>query len=136
MRAAITLALALLVVAPGTAAWQPTGTGTGKAKAKSMPTTAPAAPTATVSSHDVTVTWTASTFLEGGAVPSYKVRRYDALSTLQTIGAACSGTVTGTSCIEHVVPAGTWFYTVTPLVGIWQNAGTESPKGSAVIVLP
>jgi len=135
MRAAITLALALLVVSPGTAAWQPTGTGTGKAKAKSMPTTAPVAPTATVNSHDVTVTWTASTFLEGGAVPSYQVRRYDAL-TLQSIGAACSGIVTGTSCIEHVVPTGTWFYTVTPRVGIWQNAGTESPKSSAVLVLP
>ncbi|MGH2976077.1 MAG: hypothetical protein ACRDLL_14600, partial [Solirubrobacterales bacterium] len=69
-----------------------------------------------------------------GAVPvdGYVVRRYDIGGIQQAIGAACSGTVSGLSCTEHAVPAGTWRYTVTPAHLNWR--GGESPQSSPVAV--
>ena len=119
---------------PGDAAWSVNRTGTGAIGSKTISTTAPAAPSGSVSSHDVTVTWTASQFVDGTNVPSYIVKRYDAITNaLQTTLAACSGNVGGTSCVEHSVPTGTWKYTVTPAAGVWR--GTESPKSANVVVL-
>ena len=46
----------------------------------------------------------------------------------------CSGTVSGLSCTENSVPAGTWRYTVTPKHSNW--LGTESAKSTAVTVVP
>ena len=127
------LVAAAIIVAPAQSGWAPTGAGGGKAKAKTMPTAAPPAPTASVSSRDVTVSWTASTFPEGGTVPRYQVRRYNTLNNPQTVNANCSGSVSGVSCVERNVPTGTWRYTVQPALGTW--LGTESPKSNSVLVL-
>ena len=125
---------ALVLPATGGAAWSVGRTATGAIGTKTMPTAAPPAPSGSVSSHDVTVSWTGSQFADGTPVPSYIVKRYNALtSQLQTTLAACSGNVAGTSCVEHSVPTGSWKYTVTPAAGTWR--GTESPKSATVTVL-
>jgi hypothetical protein len=134
MRIAAACCAALVLAGAATAGWQPAGGGAGAAKSKTMPTLAAAKPTATVNSNAVTVTWTASTFPEGGSVPSYVVKRYDALGNLQTVGAACAGLVTGTTCTESGVPAGTWMYSITPAAGSWR--GVEGPQSDAVVVTP
>ena len=127
-------AAALLLPGHGDAAWSVGRTGSGKIGSKTISTAAPAAPAGAVSSHDVTVTWTASHFADGTNVPSYIVKRYDAITNaLQTTLSACSGNVGATSCVEHAVPTGTWKYTVTPAAGIWR--GTESAKSANVVVL-
>lgn len=126
-------AAALALPGHGVAAWSVGRTGSGKVGSKTMPTAAPAAPTGSVSSHDVTVSWSASHFADGTNVPSYIIKRYDAVTNvLQTTLAACNGNVGGTSCVEHGVPTGTWKYTVTPAAGVWR--GTESPQSATVIV--
>jgi hypothetical protein len=126
--------VALALPATGGAAWSVGRTGTGAIGTKTMPTAAPPAPTGSVSSHDVTVSWTASHFADGTLVPSYIVKRYNAITNaLQTTLSACDGNVSGTSCVEHSVPTGSWKYTVTPAAGTWR--GTESPKSATVTVL-
>ena len=130
------LAVLAALSLPGTggAAWSVGRTSTGSVGTKTMPTGAPAAPTGSVSSHDVTVSWTGSQFADGTPIPSYVVKRYNAITNqLQTTLAACSGNVAGTSCVEHSVPTGTWKYTVTPAAGTW--LGTESAKSATVTVL-
>ena len=78
----------------------------------------------------MTVNWTAPA---SGAPPTgYLVKRYDNSGTLQTIGAACSGTIATTSCTEAAVPAGTWRYRVTPANANWR--GAESAASAAVTV--
>jgi hypothetical protein len=127
-------AAALALPGRGDAAWIVSRTGTGAIGSKTISTTAPAAPSGSVSSHDVTVTWSVSKFVDGSNVPSYIVKRYDAtFNTLQTTLANCSGNVAGTSCVEHSVPTGQWKYTVTPAAGVWR--GTESAKSATVTVL-
>ena len=130
------LAGAAALALPGRAgaAWSVGRTGTGAIGSKTISTAAPTAPSGSVSSHDVTVTWAVSRFVDGTAVPSYIVKRYDALTNaLQTTLAACSGNVGATSCVEHGVPTGNWKYTVTPAAGVWR--GTESAKSATVVVL-
>lgn len=82
----------------------------------------------------MTVTWAASSFVGGGAVPNYVVRRFNALSGAEgAVGAACSGLVAATSCVEAGVPTGTWKYSITPAAGAWR--GGQSAQGSAVVVV-
>jgi hypothetical protein len=132
---ALSVFAAALTVTAGSAlaSWQPAGSGVGSARSKNMSASVGAKPTATPSVHNVTVSWAASTFLEGGAVPSYIVKRYDLLGNPQSVGAACSGLVSGTSCIESGVPTNTWKYTVTPAIGTWW-IGVEGPQSDPVIV--
>ena len=112
------------------AAWSGAITGTGLARAQTLTGNKP---TGTVSGSNVTVTWTASTFSDGVAATGYTVRRYSFPGgTVQTVGANCSGTITGTSCTENGVPTGTWQYTVTPSYSTW--TGAESTKSDAVVV--
>jgi hypothetical protein len=126
--------VALVAATAAGAAWSVGQTGTGAIASKTISTAAPAAPSGSVSSHDVTVSWAVSRFVDGTAVPSYIVKRYDALTNaLQTTLAACSGNVGATSCVEHGVPTGSWKYTVTPAAGVWR--GTESAKSATVVVL-
>jgi hypothetical protein len=91
-------------------------------------------PTASAAGDDVTVSWSASTLANGGAMDGYLVNRYDASTlTTQTVLADCAGTVTATTCLETGVPDGEWVYTVTPvLAASWQ--GAESAASNAVIV--
>jgi hypothetical protein len=126
--------VALVAAAAAGASWAVSRTGNGATGSKTMPTAAPAAPSGSVSSHDVTVSWTASQFADGTNVPSYIVKRYDAVTnTLQTTLSACNGNVAATTCVEHAVPTGSWKYTVTPAAGTWR--GTESAKSATVVVL-
>jgi hypothetical protein len=91
-------------------------------------------PTAVAGSGSVTVSWSASTLSNGVPVTSYLVARYaSGTGTAQTVGAGCSGTVTGTSCTEAAVPSGTWLYAVTPVFATyWQ--GQASPMSLPVTV--
>jgi hypothetical protein len=139
MNAAIRgLAVTGLVAAlagPATAAWSSSLSGSAYARAKTIGTQA--APTATLGgttgNRKVTVTWSDSGFIGGGKVNSFLVARYDAASgAKQTIGAACSGLITATSCTESKVPSGSWQYTITPAIGNWR--GSESPRSNTVTV--
>jgi hypothetical protein len=127
---AFALSLAFVVPA-GNAAWSVAASGTGAAKAKSM--SAGNTPSASVLGNDVTVTWAASTFPEGGSIPTYIVKRYNLVGAAQTVLADCAGTVSGTTCTENNVPAGTWKYSVTPALGLWR--GAESAQSADVVVL-
>jgi hypothetical protein len=131
------LAIALLAlwfaasVPAGNASWGVQTTGSGAAKAKTM--SGGNTPAASVAGNDVTLTWTASTFPEGGSIPSYVVKRYNLLGAAQTVLANCAGTVTGTTCTEIDAPIGTWKYSVTPAIGLWR--GSESALSADVVVL-
>jgi hypothetical protein len=64
------------------------------------------------------------------------VRRYPAGGGAGvTANAGCDGTIAGTaaslSCDEAGAPAGSWQYTVTPVLGSW--TGAESPKSTVVV---
>ena len=128
------LTVALLVLAGAQAAfaaWSKTANASGYGKALSMPTGN--TPTASSSGTSVTVSWAQSTFSGGTPVAGYLVKRYGATTgVLQTIGSACSGTISGLSCTETNVPVGSWKYTVTPKQNSW--TGTEGTKSSAVSV--
>ena len=118
-------------VVPGAAfaAWSGNGTVTGQVQAATMP--AGSAPTVSASGHSVAVSWTGRTLL-GQSVTGYTVKRYNASGAAQTVGSGCSGTIIALSCTESSVPAGTWTYTVTPLLYAW--LGSESAASSAVTV--
>jgi hypothetical protein len=129
----IILALAIALGAPAagaSASWPGGGSGSQSAKAVSMPTGN--TPTATVSNRSVAVSWTGSTLPGGAGVSTYLVKRYDNSGNLQTIGSACSGSVSATSCTESSVPGGTWKYSVTPTLSNW--TGGESAKSTSVTV--
>jgi hypothetical protein len=127
----IAIAAALLVVPTASAAWSLSAIGSAAARAKALGTGN--IPSATVSGKKVTVTWSASTFSNGGNVPGYVVRRYNASTgVLQTIGASCTGTIAALTCTERNAPAGGWNYTVTPAVANWR--GGESAKSTTVTV--
>jgi hypothetical protein len=124
--------VALASARAGEAAWSALRSGNGATKSKTMPA-ANGVPAGTVTSHDVTLTWSAAHFADGSSVPGYVVKRYDAVTNAQqTVLSACNGIVAATTCVEHSVPTGTWKYTVTPAAGSWR--GTESAQSAIVIV--
>jgi hypothetical protein len=128
------LAVAAVAVGfPGGAAagWALFRSGSGAAKAKTLGSGN--APGGTVSGHKVTLSWTASSYTNGGNAAGYLVRRYNtSTGAVQTIGSACSGTISALTCVESGVPAGSWQYTVMPATGNWR--GAESAKSTAVVV--
>jgi hypothetical protein len=93
-------------------------------------------PSAGVSGSTATVSWAAATTAGGHAVGGYLVNRYATASGGTGIAAAAgscaAAPVTTTSCAETNVPAGTWYYTVTPVLGNWR--GAESPRAVGVSV--
>jgi hypothetical protein len=130
-RAAIFVSAMVAALGTGTAyaSWSGPGSGSGAAKAAQLPTAT--APGASASVHSVTVTWPAAT-VGGQNVAGYTVKRYNAGGTAQTVGAGCSGTISGLTCTEATVPSGTWRYAVTPVQGGW--TGSESAQSAAVTV--
>jgi hypothetical protein len=125
-------ALALVLCGAAQASWSVDNSGTAAAAAKTMP--AGNVPSGTVAGNAVTLTWTASTFADGGAVPSYVVRRFNSVTSAEeTVLANCAGLVSATTCTENGVPTGTWRYTVTPAAGVWR--GTQSAQSAVVTVL-
>src|SRR5262249_4043445 len=124
-----TMVVAGLGTGTAYASWGGAVSGSGAAKAAQLPTAT--APTGTAAVHSVTVTWPAAT-VGGQNVAGYTVKRYNASGTGQTVGAGCTGTISGLTCTETAVPSGTWRYAVTPVQGAW--TGTESPQSSSVTV--
>jgi hypothetical protein len=116
------------------ASWVNNGAGFGSSRA--VLTGAGSSPTPTTSGRNVSLTWPTSTYSNGVAVPSYLVQRYNAAGTVvQTIGSGtCAALVTGLTCTESAVPAGSWRYSVTPAVGNWR--GAESTKVAATVGAP
>jgi hypothetical protein len=125
-------ALALVLCGAAQAAWATDNSAAGASKARTMP--AGNVPTGSVAGRNVTLSWTASTFAGGGAVPGYVVKRFNSVTSAeQSVLANCAGTVSGTSCTENDVPAGTWRYTITPAAGNWR--GGESAQSAVVTIL-
>jgi hypothetical protein len=125
-----------LVVGPTSAAlaaWSLPGSGFGAAAAATMPSGT--APTASVSARSVTLNWTAANMSNSTAVAGYVVNRYSTINgTKATVGSGCSGVIAATTCTELNVPAGTWYYTETPVQLSW--TGTESTPSNTVTLPP
>lgn len=118
---------------PALAVWSASGSGSASGAANTMP--AGSTPSVTLSGSNVTVRWSAATLPGGTDVAGYIVNRYDAVTGAPaTVGAACSGIVTSTSCTESAVPDGSWVYTDTPVQVNW--TGQESPQSSTVTISP
>ena len=132
-RSLLLILVAAVVAFPGgaAAAWVLHGSGPGAALAQTL--SQGHAPAGAVTGHKVKVTWTASSYTNGGvAAAGYIIKRYNTAGVLQTIGSACTGTIVGLTCTESGVPSGTWQYTVTPATANWR--GPESPKSAVVTV--
>ena len=133
-RIALTLALVVALLGGSTAAWSiwmpHSAPGWGAASATSVGSGA--VPSVTHSSGSITLSWTPAALVSGAPVTGYLVRRYSAADlSEQTITTNCAGVITDLECVETGVPAGTWTYTVTPLVGT-QWVGAESAQSEPV----
>lgn len=144
MRRALTALLMTLalVAAPSALAYWTAG-GTGAAFGASDTVDPGNQPSGLVSGSTVTVSWTQTIFrglpLGGYSNGGYVIRRYPAGGgPAVTPGAGCATTIIGAgatlSCDETGVPAGSWQYTVQPVLGSW--TGTESLKSTIVVVAP
>ncbi|MFC0438271.1 hypothetical protein [Kutzneria buriramensis] len=93
-----------------------------------------AQPTANLAGSTATVTWAAATTVGGRQVSGYLINRYPTATGGTAVAAAHGGCaavpVAATSCTETAVPAGTWYYTVTPVLAAWH--GPESPRANAI----
>ncbi|WP_248758629.1 hypothetical protein [Pseudarthrobacter sp. SSS035] len=132
-RLAGVLAAALVISWGGPAAnayWQTLSSNNGGARADSI--LGIAAPTASASAGAASVSWPSSTTAGGKSVSGYTVARYSSETdgTKVAAGGGCLGTVTALGCSEAALPAGTWYYTVTPVLGSW--AGPESARSGGV----
>ncbi len=109
------------------ATWGSGGNGGGASKALTV--SAGNTPTTSISGRNVTVSWTASSISGGGPnADGYIVKRYSTGGAEQSIGSACSGTLTALSCTEGNVPSGSWKYSVTPTYQNWR--GSESGQST------
>jgi hypothetical protein len=86
------------------------------------------APTGSATNQNVTVTWTAGSTMGGRAATGYSVHRYASASGGTAVPATggCGGTIVALTCTEAGVPAGLWYYTVTPSLSLW--VGVESAR--------
>ena len=99
------LALAAVLAPPGFASWRPLGSGNAAAKATSV-SVAGNVPAGAVSSHSVTLTWTASAYANGATVSVYIVKRYDSVtSALQTVGVSNSASAARSLSVSVVMAA-------------------------------
>ncbi len=116
---------------PAYALWSADGLGPAATVASWVDT--PAAPVASLSSDDVSLTWPATTMAGGGAVESYSVRRISNLGVAEVVTGGCAGSIVGLACTEANVPAGLWRYTVTAHRAGWRSL--EGPTSAVVTVL-
>jgi hypothetical protein len=130
----VVAAASLLVAADvAVAGWTQAGAGAESSRAKTLGTGSVPSVSGVKNRGrtTVTVTWPADTFVEGGPVPAYVVRRYNAVTLIgQGATGGCSGLITATTCQEANVPNGIWRYTVTPAAASWR--GTESGRSAPV----
>ncbi|MFL5913362.1 MAG: beta strand repeat-containing protein [Gaiellaceae bacterium] len=134
-RRILAVLIGLCLAGASVAAWAfwtvSSGSGSGASHAGTV--NQGATPTVSATGRKVTVSWGASTLSNGAAVDGYTVKRYDASTdALQTTLTDCTGTITGTTCDEKLVPGGDWKYTVTPKFHSW--TGAESAKSGTVTV--
>jgi hypothetical protein len=134
---AATAALAISCGGPAASAyWQTLGSNDGGARADTI--LALGAPTATASAGGAAVNWAQGSTAGGRAVSGYTVARYSSAipNAKVAAGGGCAGTIsaplTTLSCSEAALPAGTWYYTVTPVLGSW--AGVESARSGGVVI--
>ena len=134
-RSGAALAAVVLVAGSGAAAfayWQATSTSPdGLVVADTV--SQGARPSGTFANGGVSLSWTAGTTAGGRAVSGYRIARYSTASGGAAVAATggCAGVVSNLSCTETGVPGGTWFYTVTPVLGNW--AGAESARSAGVV---
>lgn len=134
---ALVIVLGILLVSWGgpaaSAFWSSVNSGFGASKADAV--AQGAKPTTSVSGTSVTVSWAASTTTAGRSVTGYSIARYASATggTKVTATGTCSGTITALSCVEGNVPAGTWFYSVTPLLSLWQGAESARSTGATPV---
>jgi len=126
LAAAVLSVLAVTPMASASAPWTRSGTGVAASTARTLGTgNSPTASSVNSPSGNVTLSWSASALSNGGPVATgYTTTRYDARTGALAKAGACtaSGTLT---CSESSVPtAGTWQYTVTPKIGVWQGAAS------------
>ncbi|UXM91522.1 Ig-like domain-containing protein [Paenarthrobacter sp. JL.01a] len=126
----------LLISFAGPAAsafWGSVSSGFGAAKADSV--AQGAKPTTIVTGTTVTVNWAASTTAAGKSVTGYSIGRYSSLSggTRMAATGTCQGTISALSCTESNVPAGTWYYAVTPMLSLWQGAESVRSAGTTPV---
>ncbi|GIU56563.1 hypothetical protein [Arthrobacter sp. NicSoilC12] len=109
--------------------------GTAAAGADAM--AASTTPSTSVSAGNVTLAWNASTTLAGRPVTGYTVARYSPGGQKGSAGGTCATQpVAGLGCIDQGVPTGTWYYTVTPVLGQWQGVESVRSAGAAVDTTP
>ncbi|WP_255770632.1 hypothetical protein [Pseudarthrobacter sulfonivorans] len=134
-RIAVAAVAAFAISCGGPAAnafWQTLSSKDGAARADSIQ--AMAAPAASGSAGAASLSWARGSTVAGRTVSGYTVARYSAATagTKVEAGGGCAGTVTTLGCNEALLPAGTWFYTVTPVLGSW--VGPESARSIGVFV--
>ncbi|WP_367652285.1 hypothetical protein [Paenarthrobacter ureafaciens] len=91
-------------------------------------------PSTSVTGTNVSVTWAASTTAAGRSVTGYSIARYGSANGGTGVPATggCAGTVTSLACVDADVPAGTWYYTVTPMLALWQGQESARSVGNLV----
>ncbi|HEV3352202.1 MAG TPA: chitobiase/beta-hexosaminidase C-terminal domain-containing protein, partial [Acidimicrobiales bacterium] len=87
-----------------------------------------------INGQDVNLNWTATTTVAGASVSGYTVNRYSVASggTPTAATGGCTGTIAALTCTEQSVPAGTWYYAITPKISLW--SGAESGRLSTTVV--
>ena len=113
--------------------WGSVSSGFGAAKADSVGQGAK--PATSVAGTTVTLNWTASTTTAGRSVSGYSIARYSSATGGTRVAATgtCQGTIAALSCAEANVPAGTWYYTVTPQLSLWQGAESSRSTGTTPV---
>jgi hypothetical protein len=92
-------------------------------------------PTVTVTAGTVGLSWAATTTTAGRGVTGYLVSRYSSATggtATAAVEGSCATLVTGLACSETSTPGGSWYYTVTPVLGAWR--GSESARSTAAVV--
>jgi hypothetical protein len=133
-RIAVAAMAALAISCGGPAAnafWQTLGANDGGARADTI--LALAAPAASGSGGAASVSWAQGSTAAGQLISTYTIARYPSAigGTKVVAGGGCLGVVAARNCSETALPAGTWYYTVTPVVGAW--AGTESARSAGIV---
>jgi hypothetical protein len=129
--------VAILAIGAGAAlAFWGSSDSSNPARAAADALQAGSAPTGTATNQNVTVTWTAGSTVGGRAATGYSVRRYASASGGTAVSATggCAGTIVALTCTEAGVPAGLWYYTITPSLSLW--VGNESARTAVSVNQP
>ena len=121
--------IAILAMGAGAAlAFWGTSDSSNPARAAADALQTGSAPTGSATNQNVTVTWTAGSTVGGRAATGSSVQRYASATGGTAVPATggCAGTIVALTCTEAGVPAGLWYYTITPSLSLW--VGNESAR--------